>query len=406
MRLTARGVPPYMLAVLLVSIAYFTSASSAPPRAAAPDPPPLHTLAPDSGKACHLPPGKQVAAAKAFAEMMPVFRHPRCANCHGAFDVLSLDEHSGAVAARASKLDPTALLTVPERVAFHQGCPTCHNQIEGHGFRRQLTDSVRISGWMLPPAPMRWVGKNTEQLCTLMKGFEENADSMISHFVSDHGEVKFVQAAFEGRRALDSATMDTYDVVPEPPPGSITQLIAQGTRWARLVGDHWKDSPGCGCQMPDIRLKVHHTMDHQLKKALITREASQADFEIKLLPMGEDKPGAYAGSFDDARRIEQSLMKNCRGGGVVNEHWTFYVTLAPNADSLTVWRTLVWDNSEYVIDCGRFGRLDDQFRDSELGSGEPFTMAADSGSTTGFRVQHFGDTETLTITVIEVPKGE
>jgi hypothetical protein len=99
-------------------------------------------------------------------------------------------------------------------------------------------------------------------------------------------------------------------------------------------------------------------------------------------------------------------MKNCRGGGVVNEQWTFYVTLVPNADSLKVWRTLVWDGDEYVIDCGRFGRLDDQFRDSELGSGEPFTMAADSGSTMGFRVQHFGDTETLTITVIEVPKGE
>jgi hypothetical protein len=91
---------------------------------------------------------------------------------------------------------------------------------------------------------MRWVGKSTEQLCRLMKGFEENAESMISHVVSDHGEVKFVQAAFEGRRALDSAAMDTYDVVPEPPPGSIAQLIGQATRWARLVGEHWKDSPG------------------------------------------------------------------------------------------------------------------------------------------------------------------
>jgi hypothetical protein len=111
--------------------------------------------------------------------------------------------------------------------------------------------------------------------------------------------------------------------------------------------------------MPDIRLKIHHTMDHQLKKALITREASEADFEIKLLPMGDDKPGAYAGSFADARKIEQTLMKNCTGGGVVNEQWNFYVTLVPNADSLTALRTLVWDNSEYVIDCGKLGRLDD-----------------------------------------------
>ena len=41
-----------------------------------------------------------------------------------------------------------------------------------------------------------------------------------------------------------------------------------------------------------------------------------------------------------------------------------------------------------------------------LGSGEPFTMAADSGSTKEFRMQQLWDTETLTITVIEVPKGE
>jgi hypothetical protein len=33
-------------------------------------------------------------------------------------------------------------------------------------------------------------------------------------------------------------------------------------------------------------------------------------------------------------------------------------------------------------------------------------MAADSGSTKEFRWQHLGDTETLTITVIEVQKGE
>jgi len=82
------------------------------------------------------------------------------------------------------------------------------------------------------------------------------------------------------------------------------------------------------------------------------------------------------------------------------------VTLAPDADSRTVWRTLVWDGTEHVIDCGRFGRLDDDFLDSMLGSGEPFTMAADSGSTKEFRMQHLWDTETLAITVIEVPKGE
>ena len=74
---------------------------------------------------------------------------------------------------------------------------------------------------MLPPPPMRWVGKDTEQLCMLVKGFEENADSFISHVASDHGEVEFVKAAFEGLRALDSENIELYDVVAQRPPGSM-----------------------------------------------------------------------------------------------------------------------------------------------------------------------------------------
>ena len=99
-------------------------------------------------------------------------------------------------------------------------------------------------------------------------------------------------------------------------------------------------------------------------------------------------------------------MKNCTGGGAVDEQWTFYVTLLPDSDSLTVLRTLFWNGTEMVVDSGKFGKLDDEFRASMLGTGEPFTMASDSGSTKEFREQRFGDTETLTITVIEVPKGE
>ena len=35
------------------------------------------------GPSCPLPVGRQVKAVKAFQAMMPVFRHPRCFNCHG-----------------------------------------------------------------------------------------------------------------------------------------------------------------------------------------------------------------------------------------------------------------------------------------------------------------------------------
>jgi hypothetical protein len=35
------------------------------------------------GPSCPLPVGRQVKAVKAFLEIMPVFQHPRCFNCHG-----------------------------------------------------------------------------------------------------------------------------------------------------------------------------------------------------------------------------------------------------------------------------------------------------------------------------------
>jgi hypothetical protein len=74
-------------------------------------------------------------AVKAFAKMMPVFKHDRCLNCHGKFNVLSVDEHSGAVNAKESKLDPTTLLTVSQRMPF-----TNHAQTVTTSFKARVYD--------------------------------------------------------------------------------------------------------------------------------------------------------------------------------------------------------------------------------------------------------------------------
>jgi hypothetical protein len=108
---------------------------------------------------------------------------------------------------------------------------------------------------MMAPEPMQWVkATDNEQLCILVKSFEDHPDTFIDHVASDHGEIQFVAAAFAGNRGLDSASMDTYDVVTERPPGTIERLIEHGMGWARLVGAHWKDSPDCGCVKPRVEL--------------------------------------------------------------------------------------------------------------------------------------------------------
>ena len=218
---------------------------------------PLHALnAARTGATCNLAPDKQLTAVDAFAEMTPVFRHPRCFNCHGNFDITDTNTHSGATSV-PKDLDFRQPLTVPQRLQLHAQCAECHNQITGHGNRPTTAGNVIVSGWMIAPEPMQWVkAKDDEELCSLVKRHEENADSFVSHVTIDHGEIQFLKAAFEGRRALDAATMDTYDVVEERPPGSMQSLIAHGTRWAKLIGKHWKDSDDCGCVPPDVELTM------------------------------------------------------------------------------------------------------------------------------------------------------
>ena len=136
MRLTRYDALPYALALAMLCLSYLAYASTGQRSGPSSTSPRLHARTAALGAACRLPAGKQVEAVKAFVKMMPVFKHDRCLNCHGKFNVLSVDEHSGAVNAKESKLDPTTLLTVRERIAFHKPCGNCHNQIQGKAMDR------------------------------------------------------------------------------------------------------------------------------------------------------------------------------------------------------------------------------------------------------------------------------
>ena len=408
MRFTRHDALPYALALVMLCFSYLAYASTGQRSGRSATAPRLHARTAALGAACRLPAGKQVEAVKAFAKMMPVFKHDRCLNCHGKFNVLSVDEHSGAVAAKESKLDPTSLLTVSERIAFHKPCANCHNQIQGKGVRPELTTNVVISGWMLPPPPMRWVGKDTEQLCILVKSFEENADSFISHVASDHGEVQFVKAAFEGVRGLDSESIDLYDVVPEPPPGSMGQLIAQGTGWARLVGDHWKDSPECGCVLPKIKLKVEHTWVFDTPGGVPSRQASDARFEVKLEPYGEDRPNYFQGQISLERPVDTKVPASCRATTSVKERWEFKALLEPDSGSVKVWHTQLSDEPTGEIVCKQGGGTARMNADPGalvglLGAGE---MVIPLDSTRRKQASFEGLRESLAITVLAVPDGK
>ena len=275
-----------------------------------------------SAGACPLPFGRQVDAVRAFAKMMPVFRHPRCANCHGDFDILS-DQHTGAASARSSGLDPRSLLTAPQRKALHAGCDSCHDNIRGSMTR---LDGTQLSGWLVAPQPMLWNGKSDEELCKQIKQFDRTGREFIDHLERDHGEVQFIDAAFVGDRALGAA-LESFDLRIQPPPGTKAQFVALARKWVEIVGDGYAASPECGCSIElegdfnsvDItRAREGHL--RELKVSARMRWAPEKDDLPSVPTFGDVKstffrPVSGEVSVEVQERMPGIPVGSCGGGG-------------------------------------------------------------------------------------------
>ena len=206
--------------------------------------------------------GEQVKAIKAFGDMVPVFKHPRCINCHGAMDVYS-DKHPGASAVDEG-LNLTLLTRQQRDVVSKEQCETCHDNI----VRKDGTS--KKGGWMIPNPPVFFVDKegmpkSDEQLCLQMKWMEETPDSFISHITKDHNTIQFIKSGYEGDRALgDGGLADAKPPKRDPPQGSQAQLGVQANKWVKLLNGHWKEPPGkpssppskCGCVKPKMELTM------------------------------------------------------------------------------------------------------------------------------------------------------
>ncbi len=396
-----RNAVPYTLALGALSFLYLDYPTTSQP-VAVPLPANLPRVLAAAGPSCPLPVGKQVKAVGAFREMMPVFRHPRCINCHGAFDIAS-EKHEGSEMVQKSGLDPQALLTVEERKKLHVACGSCHDNIQGHQARFQRSDTIVIEGWLVAPPPMRWTGKDDEQLCMLMKRFEPTGERFVDHLNTDHKEIEFIKAAFNGDRALGAALKGK----PEPPPGTQKDLVNKAQKWVDLVGkEGYTASPECGCVLPKIKLKIHHTWLFEVPGGLPSRQSSEASFEVNLRPVA-GRPGYSEGQFSLNRRIDMTLPRNCTGNGSVQERWQLNALTDPGSGSIRVWHTQLDKEPTGQIECRQGGgvgkmNIDPGVLAGLLGAGET-VIPADSTSKT-VKASQLGTQESLTITVLEVPQ--
>lgn len=182
-----------------------------------------------SGASCPLPLSKQVEAVKVFGEMLPVFRHPRCFNCHGGLNLFS-EAHAG------SEVVDEAIPLIP-REPFDRQCGTCHGALK--------TWTGAEATWTIPGPPVFFIEKSDEELCLQMKTFTNTGEKFVNHIFNDEGGPQFIAEGFKGTRGLDASYLEEHGIA-EKPPGTHEELTEKARKWVEILGDTYATHE-CGC---------------------------------------------------------------------------------------------------------------------------------------------------------------
>ena len=304
-----------------------------------------------SGPSCPLSVGQQVKAVTAFREMMPVFRHPRCANCHGGVNPFiegtgpdpadesapaSTEAHRGGAIRRQNDRAPDGTALIESE------CRDCHDHM---ATRRDGSESV----WMTAPNLLSFVDKDATTLCKQIKGAFHDAEDLIGHMTDDNGGNNFTRTAYNGDRGLDP---ERYGDIPRVwPPISHEAFIQLGRKWVAAMGGELEGDESCGCVMPRIRLEVHHTQAMEVPHGLPSKEASDVKFQVDLEPAGDDKPGFFLGQHSLTRTINMALPQYCEGKASRGERWQLWALVDSVTGSMRVAQVAFDEEPKGYIEC-------------------------------------------------------
>ncbi len=189
------------------------------------------------GASCPLTPVQELNSIKSFQKMMPVFRHPRCSNCHGGIP-RPLPKNGAPSIRHAGVVDM-------DSTDDNRTCEECH-----------------VEDWGQPGAP-DWSDRTDLDLCRSMHlQFRQDAARFIDHILRDGGDPPgFIKLAFEGKRGLLEGGLTIYEAElgqklrAEPPPGTHAQLLQQARDWVAAQGGSFVGDPDCGCVVD--KMEVH-----------------------------------------------------------------------------------------------------------------------------------------------------
>lgn len=192
-----------------------------------------------SADACRLSAADKSKAVRTFAELMPVFNHPRCANCHFGIDVYAESAEQLHGGGRMPKDEDGAI------PLFDPACGTCHDAVP------------RL--WMQPRPEMGayQAGMSAAEICETIKS--GSPDFLLEHIRRD----RLIGAAFEGRRGHT-------ELAPAPPPMTREAFEARIAAWVEAQrvrrDDRWPDPRSCGCTLSDSTYRVVYRQRYQSEK--------------------------------------------------------------------------------------------------------------------------------------------
>ena len=248
------------------------------------------------GEGCPLTLPQQVNSITAFKKMIPVFRSPRCANCHGGIaDPLGSNtatNHMGVVEIKAADGPKT--------------CEECH-----------------MDKWHVAPLSP-WTDQSNLQLCAFMKEGNTGAE-FIDHIVRDQGGPQFIEAAFKGMRGLTEGGQsivedDLGKIAPAPPPGTHSQMVQYAKDWVKAQGGQFVGDNDCGCSLDKVHVEFISKMTVTAKG--VTKASSRVTaMGDKWLFLGPDQSEpdfiATTGPDGENGRVSWSNVEINRGNGCV-----------------------------------------------------------------------------------------
>jgi hypothetical protein len=225
---------------------------------------PASTQAPS----CPLTIPQQIKSNKAWLAMMPVFRHPRCSNCHGSMPkALPARIYVGGKWQEGATIRHAGVVDMDS--TDHPGtCEECH-----------------ITAWGRALDAPNWADKSDMDLCRGMHiVFDKDAPGFLDHILRDGGRTPFIATAFLGKRGLIDGGITIYEtelgrkLVAEPPPGTHGQFVGQARAWVTAQGGKFVGDKDCGCEKPETGevylLEIQRYDDRGFRGIVVTDSAS------------------------------------------------------------------------------------------------------------------------------------